>query len=295
MAKLTRILQQLFGSTGNVSAFGQPGSLPAGTKINTQDPDTIQALPAFEAGLESIVQSGTYKPAMEDINSLFLLAFRQIKYAHQMGIPEWIATETYYVGSIVQVAGVIFTSLQDTNLNKSPLTETTYWQLGINGDGTPGDYKVSAQTADHGRWLICTSGGRNVSRTTYAGLYAVIGTKYGTGDGSTTFGLPNTAGGKSLLIKDTSDTDFNDFGKSGGSKTHILTPSEGPSKAVSVTVKIGNNGIDHGSISLSSTKLPGVYDSGSDGTVNIGSNANGSAHSIMNPFLVGGNLFISYR
>ena len=33
--------------------------------------------------------------------------------------------------------------------------------------------------------------GADVSRTTYADLFAVIGTTYGSGDGSTTFGLPN--------------------------------------------------------------------------------------------------------
>ena len=33
--------------------------------------------------------------------------------------------------------------------------------------------------------------GSNVSRTTYADLFAVVGTTYGSGDGSTTFGLPN--------------------------------------------------------------------------------------------------------
>ena len=33
--------------------------------------------------------------------------------------------------------------------------------------------------------------GSNVSRSTYADLFAVVGTTYGSGDGSTTFGLPN--------------------------------------------------------------------------------------------------------
>lgn len=38
-------------------------------------------------------------------------------------------------------------------------------------------------------WLLCD--GSAVSRTDYATLYAVIGTTYGAGDGSTTFNLPN--------------------------------------------------------------------------------------------------------
>lgn len=38
-------------------------------------------------------------------------------------------------------------------------------------------------------WLLCD--GSAVSRTDYAALFAVIGTTYGAGDGSTTFNLPN--------------------------------------------------------------------------------------------------------
>lgn len=40
-------------------------------------------------------------------------------------------------------------------------------------------------------WLRCD--GSNISRTSYADLFALIGTTYGTGDGSTTFTLPNIA------------------------------------------------------------------------------------------------------
>lgn len=41
-------------------------------------------------------------------------------------------------------------------------------------------------------WLLCN--GATVSRTTYSRLFAKIGTKYGAGDGSTTFKLPNLDG-----------------------------------------------------------------------------------------------------
>ena len=45
-----------------------------------------------------------------------------------------------------------------------------------------------ASSAPNG-WLLAD--GSAVSRTTYADLFAVIGTTYGVGDGSTTFNLPN--------------------------------------------------------------------------------------------------------
>ncbi|WP_159711398.1 tail fiber protein [Geminicoccus flavidas] len=41
-------------------------------------------------------------------------------------------------------------------------------------------------------WLLCD--GSNVSRTAYAKLFASIGTTYGTGDGTTTFRLPDLRG-----------------------------------------------------------------------------------------------------
>ena len=41
-------------------------------------------------------------------------------------------------------------------------------------------------------WLICD--GSAISRTLYAELFAVIGTTYGVGDGSTTFNIPNFIG-----------------------------------------------------------------------------------------------------
>lgn len=41
-------------------------------------------------------------------------------------------------------------------------------------------------------WLHCN--GSAISRTTYADLFSVIGTKFGSGDGSTTFNVPDTRG-----------------------------------------------------------------------------------------------------
>lgn len=41
-------------------------------------------------------------------------------------------------------------------------------------------------------WLLCQ--GQAVSRTTYAALFAAIGTTYGGGDGSTTFNVPDLSG-----------------------------------------------------------------------------------------------------
>ena len=64
-------------------------------------------------------------------------------------------------------------------------------------------------------WRICD--GSEVSRTTYADLFKVIGTTYGEGDGETTFNLPDKRGRVSVGLDEVQD-EFNTIGKKGGSK-----------------------------------------------------------------------------
>lgn len=52
-----------------------------------------------------------------------------------------------------------------------------------------GSVKMYAGATEPDKWLFCQ--GQAVSRTTYAKLFAAIGTTYGAGDGSTTFNVPD--------------------------------------------------------------------------------------------------------
>lgn len=73
-------------------------------------------------------------------------------------------------------------------VNKADLESEIKRVLGTLDTGIP----VGAIMAFHdvpAGWLQCN--GAAVSRTTYAALFAKIGTKYGSGNGSTTFNLPN--------------------------------------------------------------------------------------------------------
>lgn len=107
----------------------------------------------------------------------------------------------------------------------------------------------SGSTAPAG-WLLCD--GSAVSRTTYADLFAEIGTTYGAGDGSTTFNLPNTAG-RVMAGKAAAGT-FATLGAVGGEETHLLTSAEMPAH-------------DHGSTSSVSAGTPaGTISSDSAGT-----------------------------
>lgn len=84
------------------------------------------------------------------------------------------------------------------------------------------DYAGSAAPTG---WLICD--GSVVSRATYPNLFTAVGTTYGAGDGSTTFGIPDCRG-KSTVAKHTSGT-FQTLGQTGGEEGHTLSVNEMPS------------------------------------------------------------------
>lgn len=82
-------------------------------------------------------------------------------------------------------------------------------------------------------WLLC--GGQAVSRSDYAALFAIVGTTYGAGNGSTTFNVPDLRGRVVAGVDNMGGTDAgrldwtNAVGTAGGTQTHTLTTSEMPS------------------------------------------------------------------
>lgn len=224
MAKLPRILQKQFGSQGPAGDFGIFGSKANPPQTFSQDPDAIQSLTAFLQGWgQSII--GNYEPPMEDMNSLFLLAFRQLVYIFQEGIAEWQTGTTYYIGSIVKINGVIYNSRVDNNLGINPTTDLgSNWQQGLGGinGGVPTGSILpwgGLSTAVPAGYLL--GDGSAISRTTYLGLFNVMGTMYGPGDGTTTFNLPTGQG--RVLVGSDGTAEFSAPGQVGGLKNHDHT------------------------------------------------------------------------
>lgn len=82
------------------------------------------------------------------------------------------------------------TAEKGTNTDQIATTAFVNDAVSSGGAGCPtGMIAFFHATTPPDGWLPCN--GQNVSRTTYANLFAVIGTTYGSGDGSTTFKLPN--------------------------------------------------------------------------------------------------------
>jgi microcystin-dependent protein len=90
---------------------------------------------------------------------------------------------------------------------------------------TGGVVEYGGDTAPSG-WLMAD--GNPYSRTIYAALFAVYGTKFGAGDGASTFNVPNRNGRVGVGL-DSTQTEFNIIGKTYGEKAHLLTLSELPS------------------------------------------------------------------
>jgi len=91
----------------------------------------------------------------------------------------------------------------------------------ISPTGTVADYAGSSVPSG---WLECA--GTAVSRTTYAALFAAIGTTWGSGDGSTTFNLPDFRGRARIGKGTGSGLTARSLAATGGVETHPLTEAE---------------------------------------------------------------------
>jgi microcystin-dependent protein len=110
--------------------------------------------------------------------------------------------------------------------------------------------------------------GQAISRATYSALFALVGTTYGTGDGSTTFNIPDirgrvpvgpdTMGGVAAgrVTSAASGVDGTTIGAVGGTQTKTLQRSDLPNTSVSVTatdsghVHPNNVGIGVGTVNV---------------------------------------------
>ena len=152
--------------------------------------------------------------------------------------------------------------------------------------------QYAGATAPSG-WLLCD--GTAVSRATYAALFAVVGTTYGVGDGSSTFNLPNLKG-RVAVGYDAAQTEFDALGETGGAKTHTLTAAEAPAHVHGVT----DPGHIHGagktvgvatpgsgsSILAASSEVEGYATLAAATGVSIQSAGGGGAHNNLPPFVV---------
>lgn len=116
----------------------------------------------------------------------------------------------------------------------------------LNGVAPIGSVLPYGGTSAPANWLLCD--GTAISRTTYASLFAVLGTAYGAGNGTTTFNLPNLRG-RFPLGKAASGTGST-LGGTGGAIDHthgpgtfsVTVPGEGAETAGQSPKTVGADG-----------------------------------------------------
>lgn len=169
------------------------------------------------------------------------------------------------------------------------------------------EYSGESLPSDKWDW----ADGGELSRTTYNTLFAVTGTRFGVGDGSTTFNKPNR-NGRVGVGYDVSQLEFNTTGKLGGNKTITLTndqipvhnheitksshthstndPGHNHSVNMGVTgIDIGNNnwanyGVKSGTTNTSSSQT-GITLNPSDIDISLADSGGSQAHSNLQPYI----------
>lgn len=197
MVKLGRVKQEIFaGQAGSnqVTAFG---TAKTDNPIYTTDLTQIQNQNFLQGWLSAILADKS--PWEEDMNALFYAITTQLAYILQEGIPEYDGNTTYYIGSLAKSVDnqgkiTIYKSLIEENMG-NPLTDPTYWAIYSTENSTgEATYEIglpqptlSNNLYPNEIWLE----GQTVSRTTYTNLFAIYGTTYGAGNGTSTFKLPD--------------------------------------------------------------------------------------------------------
>ena len=131
----------------------------------------------------------------------------------------------------------------------------------------------SGLTADAFQFSATKGGAAINSSVSQSGVHTLKRSPYGIGDGSTTFNTPNLKGSVPVG-RDSSQTEFNAVGETGGAKTHTLTIAELAAHTHSTSV---------GSTGGGSNVTPGT--AGDTAGADVGSTGGGGAHNNLQPYI----------
>jgi microcystin-dependent protein len=143
-----------------------------------------------------------------------------------------------------------------------------------------GSVTMFAGAAAPAGWLLCD--GSVVSRTTYADLFAVVGTSYGAGDGSTTFNLPDMRGRVPVAAGQGTGLTNRALAATGGAETHQLAVGEMPAHDHGGATGIESAAHSHadGFAGVNSTASFGVTAVASPGNINTQSGTSTANHAL---------------
>ena len=151
----------------------------------------------FQLINQTPLEAGGIAPSREDFNALFKCLGDPVFYMMNGGLWTYSTALDYPIGALVKYNNAIYECVQ-ANGPSSTLadpTDAAYWSqiptMADLGDTSfqTSDIKIATSSTIQNGWLLCN--GAAISRTTYANLFDKIGTTYGSGDGSTTFNIPD--------------------------------------------------------------------------------------------------------
>lgn len=106
------------------------GSKSAGNPQYTEDYEQMQSLVNWEQGLGGATNNGEIQPNLNDIQAIYKVLCKAIKNNQVSGIPTYLDTETYQIGSIVlnvekDIPYIYYSKVADNIGN--PLNDRSYW------------------------------------------------------------------------------------------------------------------------------------------------------------------------
>ena len=181
--------------------------LPPDTQAVPNSGRTSLAL-GFPPECSKSIAEGGVPPYGQDVNGILRQITANLEWYSRGGQFAWDASRSYDTPAIVFYSGAFYLALKSST-NQTPSTNSSYWRKILDyTDFSTIQAQIESQMAGALtgtiQWFACDAGqqgsdylicdGRAVSRTDYARLFAKIGTKYGAGNGSGTFNLPNLVG-----------------------------------------------------------------------------------------------------
>ena len=190
--------------------FGAPFAVNGHKNIIPETNDPLLGEASLEQGFPPVTSKkpseGGINPTRLDFNGILYMLSCFAFFQQSGGVFTWNATLNYSKPALVYHDNVFYQCLADNGPDTTagavtPGTNTVYWTdlfsylkettVSKKTDipvGTVISYAAGTLTMPEG-WLLCN--GQAVDRTTFAELFATIGTTYGGGNGSTTFNVPD--------------------------------------------------------------------------------------------------------